>query len=496
MKLNTTIKKIIIETVCLLYIVLFAYAALSKLLEFENFQAQLGQSPLLSAYTGFVSYATLAVELLIVVLLSIPKTLYIGLLSAFGLMVMFTAYIVIILNYSYFVPCSCGGILEKMGWTAHLIFNVGFILLALIALLLSSLKIRSTLVQLSFILSVSVVGIIALYISSEKTMHQENPFIRRFIQGSAYKIGSTDLINNSQYFVGSNGTTIYLGDNLAPLQITAYDTTLKVKQQFKIQLEREDFPFRSVQVKVFPPYFYLMDGTVPVIYRGLISDWKGKLMMQPNGYYFSKAEVTAPNLIAFRAQELKSGKNVLGTFRFQDSLSVQYAPSLLQKQVDGFFDTDGMMYYDRQSQKFIYTYYYRNQFIVTEPHLELSYRGNTIDTIAHANFKTAYIKETGERKLASPPLTVNQLIAFSNGLLFVHSKIIGRYEPKEMWKEASIIDIYDTRKNTYLSSIYLYNLNQSKVQSMLIVGDNLYAVIGHHLHRYRLGNYFKTKKKT
>ena len=45
--------------------------------------------------------------------------------------------------------------------------------------------------------------IVVLYINSENTMHRENPFIRRFIQGSATKIAEIDLKSNSQYFAGS-----------------------------------------------------------------------------------------------------------------------------------------------------------------------------------------------------------------------------------------------------------------------------------------------------
>jgi len=107
------IKNTFVETVCLFLILLFVYASLSKLLEFQNFQAQLSQSPLLSAYTEFISYALLAIELLIAIALSFTKSRTLALYAAFVLMTMFTAYIIVILNYSSFVPCSCGGILEN-----------------------------------------------------------------------------------------------------------------------------------------------------------------------------------------------------------------------------------------------------------------------------------------------------------------------------------------------------------------------------------------------
>ena len=116
------------------FILLFCYAAVSKLLDYENFQVQLAQSPLLSAYAGTVAWAVIAAELFIVILLAFPATLRTGLYASFGLMVAFTVYIYLILNYSDFVPCSCGGILEKMGWTEHLIFNAAAVLLSIVGI--------------------------------------------------------------------------------------------------------------------------------------------------------------------------------------------------------------------------------------------------------------------------------------------------------------------------------------------------------------------------
>lgn len=135
MRLNTNLKKILIEIVSLLYVVLFIYAAVSKLIDFENFKVQLGQSPLLSAFAVPVAIGVPVLEILIAVMLLLPKLKLYGLLSGFSLMVMFTAYIYIILNFSQFIPCSCGGVLEKMTWNQHLIFNIAFVLLAGLSIL-------------------------------------------------------------------------------------------------------------------------------------------------------------------------------------------------------------------------------------------------------------------------------------------------------------------------------------------------------------------------
>lgn len=135
MKPKANFRKITIETICFLYILLFVYAAVSKILDFENFSIQLGQSPLLSAFAGFIAGSIPIIEIVISLLLA-SRLRLIGLYASFALMGMFTVYIYIILNYSTFVPCSCGGILEKLGWTEHLVVNIVFILLAVLAIFL------------------------------------------------------------------------------------------------------------------------------------------------------------------------------------------------------------------------------------------------------------------------------------------------------------------------------------------------------------------------
>jgi uncharacterized membrane protein YphA (DoxX/SURF4 family) len=115
---------------------LFVYAATSKLLDYQNFTIQLGQSPLLSPFAGILAWAVPGLELVISLFLLLPKYRLAALFASFSLMAMFTAYIYIILNYSAFIPCSCGGVLEKMTWDQHLLFNIAFIILAALAVLL------------------------------------------------------------------------------------------------------------------------------------------------------------------------------------------------------------------------------------------------------------------------------------------------------------------------------------------------------------------------
>jgi nucleoside recognition membrane protein YjiH len=124
----------IIEFVSYFFILLFCYAGISKLMDFENFQSQISKSVLLNRFSEFLPYTIIIVEFFIAGLLCYRKTRNIGLVGSIVLMLFFTGYVALILSTTDNLPCSCGGILEKMSWNQHLYFNIGCVILSVIAL--------------------------------------------------------------------------------------------------------------------------------------------------------------------------------------------------------------------------------------------------------------------------------------------------------------------------------------------------------------------------
>jgi uncharacterized membrane protein YphA (DoxX/SURF4 family) len=493
MRLNTKIQSLSLEFICLLYILLFVYAAVSKLLDFENFQVQLGQSPLLSAFAGLIAWLIPIIELILALLLFFPKWRLIALFAAFSLMVMFTAYIYIILNYSSFVPCSCGGILEKLSWTEHLIFNAVFLMLAAAGILIqasgdpkahrnSKPAALASVFLLTAFMSAGIV--VVLFMLSEDIMHHRNNFVRRFA-GNAAKVNEIDLKFSSYYLAGTANNKIYLGNYTQPLLVTVLDSLLHKREKFKIHPSRTAFLFQSVQVRVLPPDFYLIDGSVPVIFKGNTKDWKASVKW--NGTTaFSHYQLIDSLTLVIRSNDNVKGESQLGSLYFGNKSEARFNENLLQKQIDGIFDVDGMLHYDKELQKLIYVYLYRNQFIVADKTLHLSNRGKTIDTISRAQIKVADVKSWHERKLAAPPLIVNKTSAVCKNLLFVNAALLGKYEPAEMWKEASIIDIYDLNTQSYQGSFYIYNIGKEKLKNFFVQDNNFYGFIGQYLVHYKL----------
>lgn len=124
----------LVEIISILFIVLFTYAALTKIIDYQSFEAQLGQSPLLLPFAKWLAWIVPTTEILISILLSINRFRLVSLYASFGLMALFTNYIIVLMNYSYYIPCSCGGILQHMSWKIHLLFNIIFLLMAAVAI--------------------------------------------------------------------------------------------------------------------------------------------------------------------------------------------------------------------------------------------------------------------------------------------------------------------------------------------------------------------------
>ncbi|SFA41286.1 hypothetical protein SAMN04488511_102290 [Pedobacter suwonensis] len=118
-----------------LLVLLFTYAALSKLFTFSAFDQQLHNQSFPGWLADFLLYFLIPAEIITALLLCFGRTLITGLLLSSAFMFAFTAYIaMVMLHFWDRIPCSCGGILNQMGWTAHLIFNSIFLILSLITL--------------------------------------------------------------------------------------------------------------------------------------------------------------------------------------------------------------------------------------------------------------------------------------------------------------------------------------------------------------------------
>jgi uncharacterized membrane protein YphA (DoxX/SURF4 family) len=117
-----------------LLVLLWGYAGFSKLADYHRFvqQMQLAPVPLMKQLAPVLGIAVPVTELALVGLLFTKPFRKAGLWLSFFLLLSFTVYISLMLLSGLRLPCTCGGLISKLGWRQHLFFNVFFMLISLL----------------------------------------------------------------------------------------------------------------------------------------------------------------------------------------------------------------------------------------------------------------------------------------------------------------------------------------------------------------------------
>lgn len=128
------------ELIIFLLIVLFAYTAASKFLDYHRFvfQMRLAPFPLMKLLAPALGWIMPFFESVLVVGLGIgilsPRRLFIPLWTSLFLFLLFEIYISVMLLSGLRLPCTCGGVISEMSWSEHLLFNAVFLVLNGLAL--------------------------------------------------------------------------------------------------------------------------------------------------------------------------------------------------------------------------------------------------------------------------------------------------------------------------------------------------------------------------
>jgi putative oxidoreductase len=131
--------KTALDIISFLLILLFIYTAVSKLLDFTQFKGQMYNQTIPHSIATVLIWTLPEVEVITGLLLLSDKTKLFGFYLSLLLILLFTGYIILVLlNYFGRVPCSCGGVIKDLGWKLHLVFNLFFLLLSILAIFITN----------------------------------------------------------------------------------------------------------------------------------------------------------------------------------------------------------------------------------------------------------------------------------------------------------------------------------------------------------------------
>jgi len=128
-------RQVVLESISALLIMLFLYASVSKFLDFDRFIGETNNQPLPNSWTPFIVWTVPSLEIAISIALIFERTRLAGFIASTFLMTLFTIYAAfILLHFFEYVPCSCGGIIRKLTWSQHLVFNIFFTVLSVMGI--------------------------------------------------------------------------------------------------------------------------------------------------------------------------------------------------------------------------------------------------------------------------------------------------------------------------------------------------------------------------
>lgn len=340
----------------------------------------------------------------------------------------------------------------------------------------------------------SILIVAILMALSQGMQNTQGNFLRLVRSHPTKQILDIDLKVNSFYLAGSTPTRSYLGNYTSRLLVlevehATSDTSYHNMTADGIYTQK----FWSLVTKIDSPYFFLHDGAVPRIYRGHVNDWRAERFERDKEFFVDLTPMNE-NSIAIRSMTGDDHHSVLGTISSGHPDWI-FNQSVLVKQRDGFFCTDGYLQYDKSSGHLVWLYRYRNEYIVLDSSLTPLHTATTIDTNTVAKIETATIESSNSRVLASPPLVVNNGSAVSGDCMFVNSALTAHNEPADAQANLSTIDVYDLAERKYQFSFYIFDYSEKeRLREFQVAGNKFIALFPTHLVVYELNqDYFKKK---
>ncbi len=331
------------------------------------------------------------------------------------------------------------------------------------------------------ILGVVTVGssalLFALHAMSSESKNLQYASFSRTFEAPAVAV-DTVIIGRSYYVAGQTNHCLYFGSGKTPSRLIEFELSSGDTVHHVLSLDGDVY-YRSLQVAVDSPYFYMADGGTPFIYRGTTETRQAHLYR--DDFYFSKLLPYYATTMAVVA--VSHNENTIEKVVGQDK-PILYR-DILEEQGEGTFSTDGMLVADHPVRRLVYLYFYRNEYLVLDTAMEIQFRGNTIDTISTANL---VVKKTRNNtyQLGAPPLIVNKGVSVDGDKLYVHSNLRAKNESVEDFERHAVVDVYDLSSGTYARSFYVPPLGEKNMRSFVVVGKYLYGMHDGQLVTYRL----------
>ena len=141
--------KTTIEIIHAIFFLLFLYSGVYKLIHYSEYTSELAQYPFVTSMLVRLAWIVPIIELsipLAFLMHWMPSTVGkrewlitpgVTLTICFSLMLLFTIFLIFLSTFPVYLPCSCGGWLERLPLSTHIILNGTLTLISLLGVYLN-----------------------------------------------------------------------------------------------------------------------------------------------------------------------------------------------------------------------------------------------------------------------------------------------------------------------------------------------------------------------
>lgn len=293
-----------------------------------------------------------------------------------------------------------------------------------------------------------------------------------------------DIRSPSYHIAGESGNTLYLGNESSPMSVIGIDHTSKFKTYSVINLSNKKILHGRLFID--SPFFYILDRTTTTVLQGKVENWQA--FENPAFKLFEDLAIPISHgTLILRTLSKAPISHILA----KETVSppkIKTATNILESQAGGIFSTDGMLNYDPFRKRLVYVYYYRNQYLSIDTDLNLILKARTIDTNTFAKIEIAEINSDSAFVIAGPPRFVNLKSFVFHKYLFINSRLIADNEEKRIFRNSSVIDVYDYILGNYKFSFYISDYEGKKITDIQIINGNLVCISGKFLLFYKINS--------
>ncbi|SMC98169.1 hypothetical protein SAMN04488101_107147 [Pedobacter nyackensis] len=340
---------------------------------------------------------------------------------------------------------------------------------------------KKKVIIISLVLCLSCLSMIVLYIYSNRNSNVKNGFVRTFSKEKILLKGKAVLVQNSYAIADISPEIITIYNALKPYEITTITTDFKSQNTYKL-------PFPTDKEKLFGLNKLAFIGSSKILLTGRTAaayatnaNPKSLKTSQLDRTPFYNSEILNPNSFVFVSKKMegKAKRKELKRVNWQGKELYSYLP---EKQIDGYYCTDGQLSYDTDAKLLTYMFYYRGEFICLDTLLNVVYHAKTIDTVKYAKIKLKHAtqlvngKKINKAVPSTPPNVVNKRICMTADKVYMHSNLKADNETSEDFNNSQVIDVYDLKNGQYTVSFYLPRVDKKSLTAFRVYKNSLIAL--------------------